>query len=128
MKKLMGLFTAVLCLTVVSFGQTITASITGTVTDPSGAVVPGVKVTATNTATNNQFPPTTNDAGVFNLLFLPVGNYSVAVEQQGFKKTTLGPFKLEVNQIARVDVKLEVGDTTQSVDIRDFAPILQTES
>jgi len=60
--------------------------------------------------------------------FLPVGNYNLTAETQGFKKTVLGPFDLQVNQIARVDIRLEVGDTTQSVEIRDFAPVLQTES
>ena len=57
-----------------------------------------------------------------------MGQYTVSSENQGFKKTVLGPFTLEVNQIARVDISLEVGDTAQSVEIRDFAPILQTES
>lgn len=108
--------------------QTTTASITGTVTDPSGAVIPNAKVVATHTGTNITSSAVTNESGVYNLLFLPIGDYSVAVENQGFKKTALGPFKLEVNQIARVDVKLEVGDTTQQVEITDFAPILQTES
>lgn len=108
--------------------QTVTATITGTVGDPSGAVVPNVKVTATNVATNLSYSANTNDAGVYNLLFLPIGQYNVTTEAQGFKKTVLGPFTLEVNQIARVDVSLQVGDTTQSVEIKDFAPILQTES
>jgi hypothetical protein len=108
--------------------QTITASITGTVTDPSGAIVPNVKVTATNVGTNLTYTATSNESGVFNLLFLPVGQYTVSSETQGFKKTVVGPFPLEVNQTARVDVKLEVGETTQSVEIKDFAPILQTDS
>src|SRR5690349_12016786 len=103
--------------------QTITASITGTATDPSGGVVPNVKISATNTGTNVSYTTTTNDSGVFNLLFLPVGTYNVATDAQGFKKTVLGPFSLEVNQIARVDVKLEVGEATQSIEITDFAPI-----
>ncbi len=109
-------------------GQTITASITGTILDASGAVVPNVKVTATNTGTNLTYAATSNESGVFNILFLPVGQYSVTSEAQGFKKTVLGPFTLEVNQTARVDIRLEVGETTQSVEIKDFAPILQTES
>ncbi len=108
--------------------QTVTASITGTLRDPSGAVVPNVKVAATNTGTNQTYTAITNESGLYNLLFLQVGDYSVVAEAQGFKKTTLGPFKLEVNQIARVDVKLEVGETTQSVEITGVAPILQTES
>jgi hypothetical protein len=108
--------------------QTITASITGTASDPSGGVVPNVKISATNTGTNISYTTTTNDSGVFNLLFLPVGTYNVATDAQGFKKTVLGPFSLGVNQIARVDVKLEIGEATQSIEITDFAPILQTES
>src|SRR5215470_15804288 len=105
--------------------QTITASITGTVADPTSAAVPNVKITATNADTNVNYSATTNDSGVYNLLFLPVGRYNVAAEAQGFKKVILGPFALEVNQIARVDVKLEIGDTSQSIEIHDFAPILQ---
>lgn len=108
--------------------QTITGSITGTVTDSSGAVAPNVRVTGTNTGTNVQFSAQTNEAGVYNLLFLPVGTYTVSVETQGFKKAVIGPFALTVNQTARVDVKLEVGEVSQSVEITDVAPILQTES
>ncbi len=116
-----------LCAVLLS-AQTITGSITGTVTDPSGAVVTNVKITATNTATNVTHTALTNEAGVYNLVFLPIGQYTVTAELTGFKKTVLGPFALEVNQIARVDVKLEVGEVTQSVEITAIAPILQTES
>ena len=122
-------FIAVLCLFIqTASAQTITASITGTVTDPSGSVVPNAKVTATNTATNVTFDALTNQAGVYNLLFLPIGNYSLSVSSTGFKKATFGPFQLEVNQTARVDMKMEVGDTTQTVEVTAAAPILQTES
>jgi hypothetical protein len=109
-------------------GQTITGSITGTVTDPTGAVVTNAQVTATNTATGVASTTTSNDAGVYRILFLPAGSYNVSVEGPGFKKSTLGPFPIEVNQIARVDVKLELGDTTQVVEVTGVAPILQTES
>src|SRR5262245_27801222 len=94
--------------------QTVTGSITGTATDPSGAVVANVKVTATNAGTNLSYSANTNDAGVYNLVFLPVGQYTVAAEARGFKKAVIGPFALEVNQIARLDVKLEVGEVSQS--------------
>lgn len=124
-----AVLTVLLCLVSGALlAQTTTGSITGTVADPSGAVVPNVKVVGTNVATNVTYSTTSNEAGVFNILFLPVGRYNVAAEIQGFKRTVLGPFTLEVNQIARVDVKLEVGEATQSVEIKDFAPILQTES
>jgi hypothetical protein len=108
--------------------QTITGSVTGTVTDTTGAVMPGVKITATNTATAMTFPAETNAAGVYNILFLPVGDYTVSAERAGFKKAVLGPFKLEVNQIARADIRMEVGDLSQAVEVTAFAPILQTES
>lgn len=108
--------------------QTITGSFTGTLTDQSGAVVPNVKVIATNTGTNIEYSATTNSSGSYNLLFLPVGPYSLSAEATGFKKAQLGPFRLETNQTARIDIKMEVGDTTQSVNVDAAAPILQTES
>ncbi len=118
------------CFLVASAGlaQTITGTITGTVTDPSGAVIPNVKITATNVGTNLNYNGVSNEAGVYNLLFLPIGNYNVAAKASGFKKSVLGPFRLEVAQVARVDIKMEVGEVTQAIEITDFAPILQTET
>ncbi len=117
-----------LALASISIGQTTTGAITGSVTDPSGAVIPNVKITATNTATNINNTTQSNEAGVFNFPFLPIGDYTVTAEAQGFKRVVLGPFPLEVNQIARVDPKMEVGVVTESVEVRDFTPALQTES
>lgn len=130
MLRKVGLFLTLACLltATIAVGQTITGSITGTVSDPTGAVVPNMKVTATNTGTNLAFNAQSNEAGVYRLLFLPIGTYNLAVEGSGFKKYSAGPFALEVNQVARVDVKLELGDTTQTVEVSGVAPILQTES
>ena len=122
------LLLAALCAAVSLSAQTITGAITGTVSDSTGAVVAGVKVTAANTGTGIVYTNETNAAGIYNLVFLPVGRYSVTAEAKGFKKLTAGPFALETNQVARVDLKLEVGDLTQSVEITDVAPILQTET
>jgi hypothetical protein len=115
-----------ICLTAAA--QTITGSFTGTITDASGATVPNAKVTATNTGTNLSYTANTTDAGVYNLLFLPVGQYQLTVDSQGFKQSRLGPFRIEVNQIARVDVRMEVGDAAQTIEITDVVPVLQTES
>src|SRR5579862_6917621 len=95
--------TAVLlcALSAAAFSQTITGSITGTVTDPTGAVVPNARVTATNLGTNLTYNAVSNTAGSYNLLFLPIGNYNLSVEVTGFKKTVLGPFTLDVDQVAR---------------------------
>src|SRR4051794_32822404 len=80
--------------------QTITGAITGTVTDQTGAVVPNAKITATNVATNVSTSTQSNESGIYNLLFLPVGQYRVNAEATGFKAATLPPFQLEVNQTA----------------------------
>src|SRR6266850_2753710 len=108
--------------------QTITGSITGTVTDSTGAVVPNVTITATNTSTNLKYDTKTNESGVYNLQFLPIGQYTLSTEAPGFKKTVLGPFALETNQIARVDITMTVGQVTERIEVTAVAPILQTES
>ena len=108
--------------------QTITASITGTVSDPSGASVPGGNVIATNTETNVHSTTTTNSDGIYTFPFLRVGSYTISVEAKGFKKSVVGPFTVETNQIARIDVKLEIGDTTLTVEVTGVAAMLQTET
>jgi hypothetical protein len=115
-------------LSVAGYAQTTTASITGTVTDPTGAAIADAKIVATNIATALTYSVQANSAGVYNLPFLPVGSYNIVAENAGFKKATLGPFTLEVNQIARIDFKMEIGELTQTVEVRTAAPILQTES
>src|SRR5947208_2585593 len=84
----------------VANGQTVTASITGTVTDTTGASIANAKIVATNTGTALTYSVSTNAAGVYSLPFLPVGEYNIVAENTGFKKATVGPFALEVNQIA----------------------------
>jgi Carboxypeptidase regulatory-like domain/TonB-dependent Receptor Plug Domain len=111
-----------------SSAQTTTGAITGAVADPSGALIPNVKVTATNTATNVTNTTRTNESGVYNFPFLAIGEYTLTAEAEGFKRIVLGPFRLEVNQTARLDPKLEVGAVSESVEVRAIAPVLQTES
>jgi hypothetical protein len=108
--------------------QTITASITGNASDPSGATVPNGAVTATNTETNVRTTTTTNSEGIYTFPFLRVGNYTITMEAKGFKKSVVGPFNVEANQIARIDVKLELGDTSVTVEVTDVGPLLQTET
>ncbi len=117
-----------LCIISACVAQTITGTITGSVTDPSGSAVSNAKVTARNTATNVTNTVDVNSSGSYNALFLPVGPYTVTVEATGFKKAVIGPITLEVNQSARVDVQLEVGQTSDSVQVSATAVILQTES
>jgi Carboxypeptidase regulatory-like domain/TonB-dependent Receptor Plug Domain/TonB dependent receptor len=127
-KRILFLIPALVSILTPVQAQTITGSITGTVTDPTASVVPNATVTAVNTGTNIANTAQTNDAGIYNIRFLPIGEYRVEVTSQGFRKTVLGPFRVEVGQVARLDVSLEVGEVTQAVEITGIAPILQTET
>ena len=118
---------AVAC-SVSTLAQTVTGSIRGTVTDPSGAVVPDAKVTATNNNTGVATVTTTDRSGTYNLQSLPIGTYVVSAEKPGFKITADRPFTLEIDQIARIDLKLQIGDVTTTVEVApDSGAILQTE-
>jgi len=134
MKKLASGFLVVL--TVVSlaamltpaWGQEVTASIVGTVTDPSGAPVKGAKVTATDADRGTVWTADTNDTGAYNLLRLPVGSYSVKVTAPGFQTVQQATFTLVLNQTARLDVHMTVGRVNETVEVSSAPPVLQTES
>ncbi|MBB5064246.1 hypothetical protein HDF15_002600 [Granulicella mallensis] len=111
-----------------SFAQTITGSITGTVTDPSGAVVPGAKVVATNVLTGVATPTTTNPNGIYSLRFLQIGQYKVTVASPNFASQTTSVFTLEVDQEARINIGLKIGEASSTVVVTDTAPILNTEN
>src|SRR5215813_12161642 len=94
-----------------------TGSITGFVKDSTGALVPGVKVTLTNTRTNAQLSTISNENGGFQFPQLAPASYSLVVESPGFKRTVVNAL-VQVDQITRVDVVLEVGDIVQEVEVR----------
>jgi hypothetical protein len=124
------LFTMLFCLAggVSAWAQTVTGSIRGTVTDASGAVVVGAEVVATNGSNGVATTTTTDRSGSYNLQSLPIGTYVVSAKKTGFKVTADRPFTLEIDQIAKIDLKLEVGDVTVTVDVApDSGTILQTE-
>ncbi len=109
--------------------QTVTGNITGTVTDASGAVVPGATVTARNVRTGVESQATTNASGVYFIHFLPIGQYELTVKQSGFTSQTVPAFSLEIDQTAKFDVRLTVGSETQTVNVNgSTAPILNTEN
>ena len=111
-----------------AFSQTVTGTITGTVVDATGAAAPNVSITATHVATNLRHRTLTTDSGVYTLNFLPVGDYNISAEAAGFKTATLGPFRLDVNQTVREDIRLEVGQISEKVEVSATAAILQTEN
>ncbi len=113
----------------VSRAQTITGSVNGTVTDPSGAVVPNAQVTATNTETGVATETTTNNDGIYNIRFLQIGNYKVTITAQGFATSTYGPFALETGQNAKIDGKLGLENQQQKVSVEaEVTPLLNTEN
>ncbi len=106
--------------------QTTTGSVNGTVTDPSGAVIPNASVVVINTATGVRTPVTSNEAGVYSARFLPIGPYRVEVTAPGFAKLTIPQFSLEINQTAKLDAHLTLGASTEVKVQGNLTPILDT--
>ncbi len=103
-----------------------TGTILGTVSDPAQAVIVGATVTVTNIDTNVSRTALTNSSGFYQIFDLIPGQYTAAVELTGFKRAVQRQFELQVAQSARVDLKLEVGDTKQSVEVSAAAILLNT--
>lgn len=109
---------------VLSPAQDATGRIFGTVYDPQGAVIPEVQITSTDTATQVLRTTTTDKEGRFQLLALPIGNYKVTAEHNGFRKVVSAEQRLLINQALRVDIKMEVGAASETVDVgAETAPV-----
>jgi len=108
--------------------QTVTGSITGVVTDSSGAVVSEARIVAHALDTGVDTAATTNAEGVYHIRFLPIGRYQVTVQANGFETATIPPFTLEVLQVATFNVTLQVGSTSTTVSVSAAAPILNTDN
>lgn len=115
------------CLSVVGSAQVHTASLTGLVTDPAGAVVSAAQVKARNKATNVEWETMTDASGYYTFASLPIGTYTITVEAQGFKKSLRDNVILEVAQKARIDFALEVGAVAETVVVEASAPLLATQ-
>jgi hypothetical protein len=109
--------------------QTVTGAVRGTVTDSSGAIVAGADVTVINTATGVKSETKTNQSGEYSIRFLQIGSYKLSIVAPGFDTATYGPFPLEIDQTAKVDIPLKVGSAKTSVEVSDeYQPILNTEN
>ncbi len=108
--------------------QTSAGAIVGLVRDAGGAVIPSASVTVTNTQTNVAFAIQTDSTGNYFVPSLLPGEYQVVCEFRGFKKTTVGPIPVSVNQTVRVDLNLQVGETAESVTVQEFASLVQTDN
>jgi hypothetical protein len=106
----------------------VTASISGTVTDPSGAIVAGATVTATNVDTGVATTQPTNASGFYSFQSLPLGNYTIDVNQSGFKEYAQTGLVLDVNSALVIDVKLQVGASSEKVEVSSTALHVDTQS
>ncbi len=116
----------VLCL--VAFSQTSTTQLSGTVTDVSGSSVPGAQVTATNEATGLKYTLNTTEAGLYAFPSIPVGSYTIDVEQKGFKRFSVNKIVLQINTPATVNAKLEVGLASETIQVEASAELLQANN
>ena len=112
----------------VARSQTSTGQFNGHVFDQNGAVVPGATVTLLDTQTNLSRSTQTNGEGLYQFPLLPPGVYKLSVTQSGFDTATSPDFKLEVNQIATQDFKLQVGATSQTVTVSSSSELLQAST
>jgi hypothetical protein len=110
-----------------AFAQS-TGGLTGTVSDSNGAVIQGASVTVKNNATNFSRTTVTNDEGRWSLTLLPVGNYDISYEKEGFKKSVGRATNVEASVTRTVDAALEVGATDVFVDVTTDQPLVQSES
>ncbi len=109
------------------WGQGLTGTIAGVVTDPNGGLITGAKVTARNAATNAATTVDTDQNGYYRITNLVAGNYVVSVEAAGFRKTEMQPQLLTVSSALRVDVMLELGAVTETVTVSSTATQVNTE-
>ncbi|MGH9627906.1 MAG: TonB-dependent receptor domain-containing protein [Bryobacteraceae bacterium] len=109
-------------------GQTFTGSISGLVTDPSGAAVGGVKVIVTDLDRNTSFESTTNEGGFYLVAPVPPGRYRISAEKSGFRRYVLEPFPMSTQQKASVNIPLALGAVTESVTVSGSAQLLEAST
>ncbi len=108
--------------------QQTSATLTGSITDVSGAAVAGVQVKAVNLNTNAERETLTDETGSYTIPFLAAGDYSVTAGLKGFQTKKLDRLTLQVGQTARIDLQLQVGEVVESISVEAYAAMLQTDN
>ena len=117
-----------LCVTGLAFGQAVSGTILGTVTDGTGAIRPGAKVTVLNEGTGLTRTMPADQNGEYSFPSLPTGRYTVMAEVTGFRTLALSNIELGVDQRARIDLKLEIGTISETMTVEGKTPLVQTSS
>ncbi len=128
MKRYLLSAAAVLLFSSAAMAQVSAGSMSGTVTDPNAASVPGARVTVTNKANEIKTETLTSDSGLYVFASLQVGTYEVTVEKTGFKKLSRPGVEIRVASRQELDLKLEIGDVQQLVEVTTDLPLLETTS
>src|SRR6476469_6693369 len=126
--RTLGLIVAAVALVTVAHAQSTTQSVLGLVSDPTGAVIRGAKITLTNIDTAVSAVATTNDTGNYEFALVQVGNYELRVEMPGFKTERVRNLRVETAAQVRQDIKLDVGNVAESVEVSATAVSLNTEN
>src|SRR5215831_1074513 len=117
-----------LCVSTLAFAQGNTGNISGTVTDPTGAAVPGAAVTGTNAATGATAKTTTNEQGAYALPSLLAGSYRISVSKSGFRSEARSGVEVNAGVSVTVNIRLEVGQTSETVEVSAGAEMVQSTS
>ena len=128
MRLLLQVLALIGWLSLMAHAQSTDASVEGTVRDPSGAAVAGVTVTITNIRTNVAKTATTDEMGIYEIPTLQPSEYQITAESKGFKKQVVTGVVLQVNQVARMDITMQLGDVVESVTVEASALLVQTET
>ena len=126
--RILAICAVLLAFCAVANSQTATGQFNGHVFDQNGAVVPGATVTLLDAQTNLSRSTQTNGEGLYQFPLLPPGAYKISVTQNGFDTATSQEFRLEVNQVATQDFKLQVGATSQTVTVSSSSELLQAST
>ena len=128
LRCLFGILLMLLGAATVMQAQQGRGTIVGTVTDASGAAVPGANIIITNIETNQTFMTTSGEDGNFTTPPLPIGNYTVTSELKGFKRALRSGITLQVDQKAQIDVLMETGEVSEQVEVISQVPLVDTNS
>jgi hypothetical protein len=115
-------------MTIASYAQIGTSTLTGRVSDSTGAVVPGVNVTVVQPSTNFTFNATTNSDGLYRVQSLQPGAYRITFEAAGFKKSVREDVELRTGDTLAVDMALQVGNVSESIEVTGAVALLETET